>query len=96
MLKKHNVNVIVGSDSYRTTSLPEAMYLSTLGVYTNAELLRLWSEATPRAIFPKRRIGRLMSGYEASFIVLKNDPLSDFANVKNIALRVKQGNVLSR
>jgi hypothetical protein len=96
MLKKHNVKVIVGSDSYRTTSLPEALYLSTLGVYNNAELLRLWSEATPRAIFPKRRIGRLLPGYEASFIVLEGDPISDFANVKNIALRVKQGNVLTR
>ena len=95
-LKKHSVNVIIGSDSYRTTSQPEAIYLSTLGVYNNAELLRLWSEATPRAIFPKRRIGRLLPGYEASFIVLRDDPLSDFANVKNIALRVKQGNVLMR
>ena len=34
MLKKHNVRVIIGSDSYRTTSLPEALYLSTLGVYS--------------------------------------------------------------
>lgn len=95
-LKKHNVHMIIGSDSYRTTSLPEAMYLSTLGVYSNAELLKMWSEDTPRAIFPKRKIGRLQQGYEASFLVLNANPLSDFANVKNIALRVKQGNVLSR
>jgi len=96
MLRKHKVNVIIGSDSYRTTSQPEALYLATLGVYSNAELLRMWSEATPRAIFPKRRIGKLVPGFEASFIVLKDDPLADIANVKNIALRVKQGNVLSR
>jgi imidazolonepropionase-like amidohydrolase len=96
MLRKHKVRVIIGSDSYRTTSQPEALYLSTLRVYSNAELLRMWSEATPRAIFPGRRIGRLVPGYEASFIVLASDPLSDFANVKTIALLVKQGNVLSR
>lgn len=91
VMKKHRVRVIVGSDSYRTTSVPEAMYLASLGVYSNAELLKLWSEDTPRAIFPKRRIGRLEPGYEASFLVLDEDPIFDFANVKRIRLRVKQG-----
>jgi hypothetical protein len=91
MLKKHEVRVIVGSDSYRETSVPEAIYLSSLHVYDNAELLRLWTEDTPRAIFPNRRIGRLAPGYESSFILLDKDPLADFANVKTIRLRVKQG-----
>jgi imidazolonepropionase-like amidohydrolase len=91
MMKKHRVRVIVGSDSYRTTSVPEAMYLASLGVYTNAELLELWTDETPRAIFPNRRIGRLASGYEASFLVLDKDPVANFLNVKTIRLRVKQG-----
>ncbi|MEO7503541.1 MAG: amidohydrolase family protein, partial [Gemmatimonadaceae bacterium] len=91
MMKKHGVRVIVGSDSYRNTSVPEAMYLASLGVYTNAELLKLWSEDTPRATFPNRRIGKLLPGYEASFLVLDRDPLADFSNVKSIRLRVKQG-----
>jgi hypothetical protein len=91
MLKKHGVSVIVGSDSYRNTSVPEALYLASLGVYDNAELLKLWTDDTPRGIFPNRRIGRLAPGYEASFIALDKDPLTDFANVKTIRLRVKQG-----
>ena len=90
-LKRHNVRVIIGSDSYRDTSVPEALYLSSLGVYSNAELLRAWTEVTPQSIFPKRKIGRLENGYESSFIVLDADPLADFANVKRIRLRVKQG-----
>jgi hypothetical protein len=91
MLKKHGVRVIVGSDSYRNTSLPEALYLASLGVYSNGELLKLWSETTPQAIFPNRRIGSLVPGYEASFLVLDRDPIADFSNVKSISLRVKQG-----
>lgn len=91
MLKKHGVRVIVGSDSYRNTSVPEAMYLASLGVYGNAELLKLWSETTPQAIFPTRRIGKLAPGYEASFLVLDGDPIADFSSVKGISLRVKQG-----
>ncbi|HVF38598.1 MAG TPA: amidohydrolase family protein [Gemmatimonadaceae bacterium] len=94
MLKKRGVRVIVGSDSYRNTAVPEAMYLAALGVYTNAELLRLWSDETARGIFPDRRIGKLEPGYEASFLMLDRDPLADFANVKSIRLRVKQGNTI--
>jgi hypothetical protein len=91
MMKKHKVRVIVGSDSYRNTSVPEALYLASLGVYSNAELLRMWSDDTARGIFPTRRIGRLVPGYEASFLVLDRDPIADFSNVKSIRLRVKQG-----
>ena len=93
-LKAHNVNIIIGSDSFRETSMPEALYLASLGVYSNAALLKAWSEATPQAIFPKRRIGRLANGYESSFIVLTRNPLDDFSSVKDIILRVKQGFVL--
>ena len=66
-------------------------YLASLGVYSNAELLRLWSDDTARGIFPNRRIGKLEPGYESSFLVLDRDPLADFSNVKTIRLRVKQG-----
>jgi len=91
MMKKHGVRVIVGSDSYRETSLPEAMYLASTGIYTSAELLRMWSEHTAQAIFPNRRIGRLVPGYESSFLVLESDPVADLGNVRSIRLRVKQG-----
>lgn len=90
-LKRNKVRIILGSDSYRETDLPEAMYLSSLGVFSNAELLRAWSEETSRAIFPRRKIGKLSPGYEASFIALDADPLADFQNVTKIRLRVKQG-----
>jgi hypothetical protein len=94
MLKKHHVRIAIGSDSYRTTSVPEAIWISTLGALTNAELLRAWTETTAEAIFPRRRIGKLAPGYEASLLVLSGDPLADFSNVKRIKLRMKQGSVI--
>jgi imidazolonepropionase-like amidohydrolase len=90
-LRKHGVRIIIGSDAFRETSVPEAIYLSSLGVYTNAELLRAWTETTPLAIFPKRRLGHLATGYESSFVVLNRNPLENFSSVTDIALRVKQG-----
>jgi len=45
-------------------------------------------------IFPKRKIGHLQEGYEASFLVLDSNPLENFTNVKKIRLRLKQGNFI--
>ncbi len=94
-LMRHGVRLALGSDSYGDTSVGEALYLHGLGVFSNAALLRLWAEATPRAIFPGRRLGRFAPGAEASFLALAGDPLADFGNVRRIVLRVKQGRVLT-
>ena len=95
LLAKHRVPIAIGSDRYASTALPEAMGLHGLKIFDNLTLLKMWSEVTPRAIFPNRRIGRLRDGYEASFLVLAGDPIKDFANVKKIEMRVKQGEFLS-
>ncbi|HEY6403042.1 MAG TPA: hypothetical protein VI479_16605, partial [Blastocatellia bacterium] len=57
-------------------------------------LLKMWCEATSQAIFPRRKIGRLAEGYEASFVLLDGNPLQDFEQVKAIRMRLKQGNLL--
>jgi imidazolonepropionase-like amidohydrolase len=78
------------------TSALEFEQLAALGVWDNLGLLKLWSEAAPRAIFPGRQIGALADGYEASFVALGGDPLADIANVRQIRLRFKQGVLLGR
>nr|AIA12236.1 Amidohydrolase family [uncultured bacterium] len=91
LLNKNGVRLAVGSDNFMDTSLEEAMYLKSLDVFDNAELLKMWSVTGAQAIFPNRRIGHLREGYEASFIVLRGNPLEDFERVKDIQLRFKQG-----
>jgi hypothetical protein len=93
LLRRHGVTVLIGSD-HADTSLAEALNLHDTGVFTNAELLKMWSETTPRAIFADRRIGRLAEGFEATFLVLAGNPITDFRNVQRIRLRVKAGRVL--
>jgi imidazolonepropionase-like amidohydrolase len=88
------VRLAVGSDGYRDTSVGEARYLAALGVFQPMELLRLWSQDTPRAIFPNRRVGCLENGCEASLLVLAGDPSADFANTGRITLRMKDGYLL--
>ena len=94
VLHDAGVHLAIGSDAYRDDSVGEVTYLATLGVLTPLELLRLWSEATPRAIFPQRRVGCLEEGCEASLLVLAGDPAADFANTRRIALRMKDGHLL--
>ena len=94
LLKRYGVPVTVASDSYNITSKTEADYLYKLNVYSNLELLKMWCEQTPLAIFPNRKIAVLKEGYEASFLVLKENPLVQFQSVFSIQLRVKQGHVL--
>ena len=79
---------------YGVTSLAEAMNLFEWKVFDNLTLLKIWSEATSELIFANRKIGRLQEGYEASFLVLDGNLLEDFAKVKNIRLRFKQGDCI--
>ncbi len=45
-LKTAGVHIAIGSDNYGNTARSEALYLSDLGVFTNLELLKMWSEAS--------------------------------------------------
>jgi len=94
LLRRTGVSVAVGSDAYDDNSVHEALYLASLNIFEPAGLLRIWSEITPRTIFPGRRIGRLAEGYEASFIVLGGNPLTNFKEVTNIRAAIKQGRTL--
>lgn len=94
VLRKNHVAIAIGSDSFRQTALPEALSLARLQTFDNLTLLKMWCETTAATIFPKRKLGYLKDGYEANFLVLTGNPLTDFANVKTIDLRFKRGEPL--
>ena len=96
VLRKHNVPLLIGSDVMGATAAAEFATLARSGLFSNLELLRIWSVTTPQAIFPKRKIGSLSPGYEASFLVLRGDPLADWRATRDIRMRVKQGHVVNR
>jgi len=95
LLKKHGVKVAIGSDSYSSTDVEEALQVYNLNVFSNLELLKILVEETPKTIFPNRKIARLEDGYEASFLALKENPLDYFSAVNDISLRMKQGVIFS-
>jgi len=94
LLRENGVQLAVGSDNPADSSVIEADYLQRLGVFDNLALLKLWTETTAKTIFPKRKIGALSEGYEASFLALEGNPLEDWQNIRKIRLRFKQGDLL--
>lgn len=93
LLHKHGVPIAIGSD-HSDSPVPEMKALMELKIFDNLTLLKMWTENTPTTIFPKRQIGYLKPGYEASFLVLKNDLLKEFTPKNSFVMVVKQGQIL--
>lgn len=91
LLAEHGVTLAIGSDDPSDTSLKELESLRGLGLFDDGALLRMWLQATPRPIFPGRKIGSLEEGFEASFLVLDGNPLEDMQNVRKMRARFKRG-----
>ena len=94
LFAKYGVRFGVGGDMYGFTARTEIEAMRRLGIWSDDELLRLWFSDTPRSIFPSRRVGRLADGYEASFLVLNQNPFEKLEAIDDIRLRVKQGCLL--
>ena len=94
LLKDHGVRIAVGSDAFHGDSRTEANYLRGLGIFTDLEVLRMWTRDCAKTTFPKRNIGELRENFEASFIVLHQNPLENWAAFEEISYRFKDGNPL--
>lgn len=88
------VALAVGSDQFSTNAVDEALRLASLGVLDNATILTMLCQVTPKVIFPERRIGTLTDGDEANFLVLSGNPLENLSHIRDITLRVKDGELL--
>ena len=95
LLKQAGARIVIGSDDPADTTGGEVAHLRRLGVFTDSDLLSMWTGATPRTIYPQRMIGSLQEGYEASFLALEGDPLADWSATARIKLRFKRGHTLT-
>ncbi len=88
----NGVNVVMGSDDLQRTLRSELNYWSTLPSLSPAAALKSLCENTPQAIFPNRKIGKIAEGYEASFLVLSDNPLANnLLRLRMTNLKVKNG-----
>ena len=90
LLHKHGVAIAIGSD-HADSPVREIEVMQELELFDNLTLLKMWTENTAKTIFPGRKVGYLKEGYEASFLVMKNDPVVNLKPINEIVVRVKQG-----
>ena len=95
-LLDNDVNVIIGSDDSQRTTRGELNYWFQSGELDYAKTLQILCVNTPQAIFPKRKIGRFEEGYEASFLVLSDNPLTNLLKLRAIAFKVKNGELIKQ
>ena len=91
ILHDNGVRLAIGSDTPQDSSRKEIEYLRGLGIFDDLTLLSMWSKTTPQSIFPDRKIGAFLEGYEASFLALEGNPLENWDNTARIRIRFKQG-----
>lgn len=89
----YDVHLVAGSDDIQRTIRTELNYWFSLGGLNHVKALQSLCEYTPAAIFPNRKIGKIAEGYEASFIVLREDPSANILKMRMQAFKVKNGNI---
>ncbi|HEX7418669.1 MAG TPA: tetratricopeptide repeat protein, partial [Thermoanaerobaculia bacterium] len=94
LLRTARLPIVLGTDNGEHTVIDEADNVKRITNWSNADVLNLLTSATPLDIFPSRKIGRLAGGYEASFLALDGNPLSDWTAIRRVAIRVKQGHLI--
>jgi imidazolonepropionase-like amidohydrolase len=88
--KEANITITLGTDQGYTTLSEEINDIKQINAFSNLELLTILTQ-TPKTIFPNRKIGELKNGYEATFLVLNDNPLDNMNTIGDIVLRVKNG-----
>ena len=91
LLADAGVTLAIGSDRSDGSVVDEALYLRSLGVLSETQILNLLASQTPRLVFPELRVGHLRPGYEASFLVLGSDPTQDLGAITDIRVAYKRG-----
>ncbi|TNE51981.1 MAG: hypothetical protein EP344_16260 [Bacteroidetes bacterium] len=93
-LLDNGVNVVIGSDDPQRTIRGELNYWFQFGDLNYAQALQILCVNTPQAIFPNRKVGKIDEGYEASFLVLSDNPLENLLKLRAIAFKVKDGHIV--
>lgn len=94
-LVENNVWIALGSDDMQRTGRAELNYWFNLNNLSYETMLHIMCENTPRAIFPNRKIGKIADGYEASFVVLSDNPLVNILKTRAIAFKIKNGKLVN-
>ena len=84
------VTLALGTDSHGALAA-EANYLAGLGAVDNADIVAMATRSCAATTLPGRKLGSLLPGYEATYVVLAANPLDDIAALGDVVARVRRG-----
>ena len=90
-LYQAGVPIAIGSDQYGKSLFTEVDYLHQHDILDKQKLLKIICETNPQLIFPDRKIGKIADGYEASFLIVADNPLTDLQHLHQIDASFKKG-----
>ncbi len=93
LLRAAGAQLALGVDAH-TTVRDELANIVEMNVFNADELLNMLTSIATHAIFPERKLGRLVPGYEASFVVTAGNPMEDWTILDHIERIVKNGQPL--
>ncbi|MBX9785252.1 MAG: amidohydrolase family protein [Chitinophagaceae bacterium] len=91
-LHQNGFKFAIGSD--REYFMSELLYWFKNNFFSYEDILTIATKETPKLIFPTRKLGEFKEGFEASFLVLNQDPLKNIQALKSIELLIKQGKLI--
>ncbi len=94
LLNSLDANISFGSNQYGKSLIEGLIAFSNLNIFRKEEILNIATYHSLKYMYPNRRAGKLMEGYEASFLVLNENPLLDFSSIKDIKVIMKQGYII--
>jgi imidazolonepropionase-like amidohydrolase len=83
--------ITMGSNDEQRTIRGEISYWFNLGIFSPEQMIRYMCENAAVAIFPTRKLGKIAEGYEANFLVLNDNPLTNVLKIRLISFAVKSG-----
>lgn len=94
-LLEYEAMLAMGShDEQRTIRLELSYWVSLEAFKSQDQMMRVLCDNAARAIFPERKIGKLAEGYEATFLVLNDNPLTNILKMRVMSFAVKHGEIV--
>ena len=90
-LIKYKVPIGLAADDYGKTVTKEIDYLLKYKHLSNKNIIYLYCTQTPQLIFPNRKIGEIKEDFEASFLVVDENPFRKIETIKSLTYKVRQG-----
>ncbi len=94
MLRDSGVRIAVGADNYRLGMHDELALIRATALFEGPQLLAIATTNGAQLAFADRKVGRLETGYDASFIAFFQSPLDDWAGVLSPVEGMRAGRVL--